>query len=88
MVRLSFISSVGTGWEAMEHISTPRAADLSEDTSEGARGETSQRGRGREREGGGRLVAWSRRKYRRENVRRRKKARSTVRARKEKTKSR
>ena len=52
MVRLSFISCIGTGWEATEHISTPRAAGLSEDTSEGAMGETSQRGREREREGG------------------------------------
>jgi hypothetical protein len=50
MVYLSFISSVGTGWEDTEHISTPRAARLSVEASEGVRGETNQSERERERE--------------------------------------
>jgi hypothetical protein len=38
---------MGIGWEDMEHISTPRAAHLPEDLSEGVKGETNQRVRGK-----------------------------------------
>jgi hypothetical protein len=39
---------MGIGWEGMEHISTPRATRLSEDSSEGVKGERNQRVRERE----------------------------------------
>lgn len=38
---------MGIGWEDMEHISTPGAARLPEDLSEGVKGETNQGVRGR-----------------------------------------
>jgi hypothetical protein len=47
IVHLSCIPSMGIGWEDMEHISTPRAACLPEDLSEGVKGETNQRVRER-----------------------------------------
>jgi hypothetical protein len=42
IVHLSFISSVGTGWEDTEHISKPRATRLSVDCGEGVRGEINE----------------------------------------------